>query len=513
MGWRDRLGRQRIGLGFASVALALQAGHSHAWSMHQGVSWLLGFDLLHLAGAGAWLGGLLPLLVVVAGAPAPAGAAAARWFSPLGRLCLYALTASALWQGWVLVGSLPAVIGTAYGWLVLVKLGLFGVLFGFAWMNRYRFAPGLLHAGAAARWVLVRSIAGQSGFALAVVCAAAVLSNLPPSMHEQSVWPFAARLSLVTVREDPDYAREVLAGSLMVAGGAVLVFSAIASRHPVRWLLPPAGLALAWFGLPHLSLLLVPAYPTSFYHSPTRFAVTSIMDGAGLYPSHCAGCHGAGGRGDGPGAAGLAVPPADLTAAHLWMHSDGELFWWLSHGMTAPDGTLAMPGFADVLSEDQRWHLIDFIRARNAGLAFAATGAWPVALRAPALEARCVGRAGVSLTDLRGGFVRVVIGPAAAVAGVTTVALAPGAAAGPGLCVVDDTVAASAYALVAGLAGRRVDGAQVLIDPQGVVRAVQPGGGAAGWSDARVLGAELARLRARPVRAMPEGGMQMDMKM
>jgi putative copper export protein/mono/diheme cytochrome c family protein len=517
LGRCDHPARNACALGFASLALAVQAGHSHAWSMHQGPSWLLGFDLVHLASAGAWLGGLAPLLLVVRMAPPAAGAAACRWFSPLGKICVGAIAVSALWQGWVLVGSLPALIGTAYGWLVLIKLALFGGLLGFACANRYRFAPALLGDDpAAARAVLVRSIAVQTGVALAVVFAAGVLSNLPPSMHVQTVWPFAWRFSLVTVRGDPDYAREVLGGSLMVAGAAVLLFSAAASKHKLRWLLPPAALALAWFGLPHLSLLLIPAYPTSYYHSPTRFAASAIMDGAALYPSHCAACHGAGGHGDGPAAAGLPVPPADLTAAHLWMHSDGELFWWLAHGMAAPDGRPAMPGFAGSLTDDQRWHLIDFIRARNAGLAFAATGVWPQPLRAPELEARCAGRSMVTLDDLRGGFVRVVIGPAAVAAapGVTTVLLAPGAAdvPAPGVCIADDT-AAAAFALVTGLPAGRARGAQVLIDPQGWLRAVQPGGAAGSWNDPHALRAELDRLRAAPVKADGAAAMPMDMKM
>jgi mono/diheme cytochrome c family protein len=35
--------------------------------------------------------------------------------------------------------------------------------------------------------------------------------------------------------------------------------------------------------------------------------------GAGLYREHCAACHGPLGRGDGPAASSLRVPPADLT--------------------------------------------------------------------------------------------------------------------------------------------------------------------------------------------------------
>ncbi len=187
-GWRDRPWRQRCALGLAAVALAAQAWHGHAASMHPASIVLIAAGVVHLLGAGAWLGGLLPLLLVVRDAPARGGAAAARWFTPMGKLCVLALAASSLVQGWALVGSLQGLFGTAYGWMALVKLGLFGVLLGFAVLNRYRLAPALLGCDPAlARRALVRSIAVQTGFGLATVVAASVLSSLPPAMHGQPV--------------------------------------------------------------------------------------------------------------------------------------------------------------------------------------------------------------------------------------------------------------------------------------------------------------------------------------
>jgi putative copper resistance protein D len=199
LGWRDN--RWRLGLALipATAALVLQAGHSHAASMYEGPSMLLGCDILHLLGAGAWLGCLLPLWVVVRGSPPGVGAAAARWFSPLGQVCIAALIVSAAVQGWVLVASVPGLVGTAYGWLVLVKSVLFVVLLGFAAANRYRFAPALGHEKSdAARARLVRSLALQTAAGLAMVVAAAVLSDLPPAMHGQALWPFRQRFSLDT---------------------------------------------------------------------------------------------------------------------------------------------------------------------------------------------------------------------------------------------------------------------------------------------------------------------------
>ena len=465
------LSRPRLAFGLSLAALALQAGHSHALSMQPGFSLLLVSDLIHLLGAGAWLGGLLPLLLVVRATPGKVGAGAARWFSPLGKACVVAMTVTAGIQGWGLVASIPGLIGTAYGWMAMAKLSLFGVLFAFAVVNRYRFAPALRGGDpAGAKRTLVRSIAVQTGFGLAVVIAAGVLSNLPPSLHEQPIWPFTMQPSLVTVDEDPEF-KQMVAVALLELGAAGLVLALSLAVRRCR----PVALALAagvaWWAGPDLRLLFVPASPTSFYRSPTDFAATAIMHGAGLYGANCAGCHGAGGRGDGPLAAGLAVPPADLTAAHLWAHSDGEMFGWLTNGIEAPEGGLAMPGFAATLTPDDRWALIDFVRANNAGVAKQASDAWPVPVAAPALTATCSDGRTLTLADLRGGAVRLVFAGGARTAAeddahLTTLTVG---AAGPG-CGTSDPAVAKSYALVLGTDLAALPGSEVLIDPNGWLR-------------------------------------------
>ena len=389
-----------------TAAVILQAGHSHALSMYGGPSLLLLSDVVHLLAAGAWLGGLLPLLLAVQSLPPLGGALAARWFSPLGKACVIAMTITAVYQGWQLVGDVPGLVGTAYGEMAVVKLGLFGALFAFAVVNRYTFAPALLGSDpAAARRTFVRSIAVQTGFGLAVVLAAALLSNLPPALHEQPLWPFDRQFSLVTVEEDPEF-KQIVAIALLELGLAALVLAVALSKRRFRVIAAVIAAGVIWWAAPDLRLLSVPAYPTSFYRSPTAFAAASITRGAMLYPSNCAACHGAGGHGDGPLAASLPVPPADLTASHLWAHPDGELFWWLASGIEAPDGQSAMPGFADKLSPDDRWALIDYVRANNAGVAKRETGQWPVPVAAPALTATCADGQSVTLTDLRGKAVR-----------------------------------------------------------------------------------------------------------
>ena len=336
-------------------------------------------------------------------------AAAARWFSPIGKWCVFGIILSAGFQSWSLIGSVPGLVGTAYGWLALAKLALFAVLLGFAVANRYRLAPALLTPDpACARRALVLSVAIQTGFGLLTVLAAATLASLPPAIHEQPIWPFSVRPSLVAI-EDHDLRQEVALAVLGVAAAIAIALVGFAWKR-VRWPSWILSIVLGLLATPHLDLLFVEAYPTSFYRSPTGFAPASIVHGTELFASNCVTCHGVEGRGDGSLARALTIPPADLTAPHLWDHSDGELFWWLSQGMLAPEGGAAMPGFADRLSKSDRWDLIDAVRAHNAGVAMRETGTWSHPVPAPEFSAICAGERQVDLAELRGRVVRLILG-------------------------------------------------------------------------------------------------------
>jgi putative copper export protein/mono/diheme cytochrome c family protein len=512
-----------VALAFAMAATALQAGHGHALSMEKGPSPLLASEVLHLLCAGAWLGGLAPLLLFVRNAPRLAAASAADSFSPLGVMCVAGLLASACFQGWALVGSFPGLIGTAYGWVALVKIALFLGLLGFAAVNRYRFTPGLISDPTAGRRALLRSIGLETCIGFLVVIAAGVLTSLPPAIHVQPIWPFTIQPSLVTIQEDPEFMQEVKNALAMLAVSLILLLAGVFVRR-IRWLsrgpaIIVAGI-LAWIAIPHLDLLFVEASPTSFYRSPTGFSATAISDGAALYPEHCSACHGPEGRGNGPAGKALPVPPADLTAPHLWAHSDGEMFWWLTHGIEAPNGGSAMPGFAGPLSEDQRWDLIDFVRAHNAGLVHAATGAWPFPVQAPAFQALCADGKTVSSEDLRGKIVRLAfvgkdgedLPPVKEQQRIQVITiLAPGRkevdlAHGSG-CIIEDGGTSQAYAIVAGIASDAIEGSRFLIDPNGWLRVTwrsdrrTTGNPAQNWDDPVALQAEIARIAASPISA------------
>jgi mono/diheme cytochrome c family protein len=70
-------------------------------------------------------------------------------------------------------------------------------------------------------------------------------------------------------------------------------------------------------------------------------------------------CHGAQGHGDGPAARGLRPAPADLTV-HVPLHTEGELWWWITNGIA---GT-PMPAWKAVLTDEERWHLVNYLEAQ-----------------------------------------------------------------------------------------------------------------------------------------------------
>lgn len=92
--------------------------------------------------------------------------------------------------------------------------------------------------------------------------------------------------------------------------------------------------------------------------NPVAPSRASVRQGAMVYQSNCLACHGQKGDGNGPKRKELPVKPADLTDTRTMSGmTDGEIFWKVSTGR----GT--MPAFAKRLSEDQRWHLVNYLRA------------------------------------------------------------------------------------------------------------------------------------------------------
>lgn len=527
----------------AGVALALAAaelvtiagaGHAAAGTGRAGTLQLVA-DAGHLLAAGAWIGGLLPFAWLLAtlrraGGPLSVDVAyeGAKRFSWIGVLAVATLIVTGSVNSIFLVGSVPALLGTDYGHLLLVKLALFLTMAAFAAINRQWLVPQLARRGAsslgAGRDLLAqieRNALIEAGLGLLVLVLVGALGTKPPAFHMQPQWPLPFQLSLAPLADDPAARAEALAAGVIALTGIGLFLYGLKRAHQrtAHVLLGPfLALAVGWWPF---RFMVVPAYPTTFFRSSVPFATSSIVYGGAVYAEHCAPCHGVSGAGDGPLAAGTPVRPADLTAAHIFEHSDGDLFWWISNGIPAG----GMPGFAAELDERKRWDVINFIHARaSAGQAALGTGVTSApAPLAPEFSftrdgidealRHARGQASVLLVFYRlpGSRARLseLVGAEGALAasGLRLVAITDDRAradAGksgdqPDFAVDADEDATAAYAFFAG--SSRFDHCEFLVDRAGFLRARWCADLPGGLADARSLAAAAQAVAARPLEA------------
>lgn len=88
----------------------------------------------------------------------------------------------------------------------------------------------------------------------------------------------------------------------------------------------------------------------------------SIASGATIFQQNCAVCHGADARGDGPLAPTLNPRPSNLII-HVPQHPDADLEGWIANGFPGS----AMPAFKDKLTEQQRWDVLNYLKAQARG--------------------------------------------------------------------------------------------------------------------------------------------------
>jgi len=153
----------------------------------------------------------------------------------------------------------------------------------------------------------------------------------------------------------------VTGGLLLLA--AVLMFFVL--QH-----LSPRSRPLRWVGhwAPVAALCVVGAvvyYQTAVASlgsgptNPIAPNTDSVNAGHALFVANCVPCHGLTGKGDGPVGLTLNPRPADLTLhAVPGVHTDGALWNWITNGYPGS----VMPAFKSVLSDNDRWNLVNYVR-------------------------------------------------------------------------------------------------------------------------------------------------------
>jgi len=380
---RERDERDWVALRLEGAILAAALISALAWAGHaaatQGSAHLvhLAGDSMHLLATGVWLGGLLPLVVLLAWARQSADRAWAAFaqeatprFSILGLVSVGTLVLTGIVNGWILVGDFPHLVGTRYGRVLLLKLILFLPLIAIAAANLLRLRPRLLAVPASDACEMIRgllrrlrrNVLAELSFGAAILLIVGVLGITAPALHVQPTWSFPFRLAWEVRKNVPGVPQALIRGGIgMLLGVGALGYGVLRRRHR-PWAIGLGLAALASFTAITLRVLAVDAYPTTYLRPAVPYSALSIAEGGRLYQENCAGCHGVSGYGDGPAAVGLARKPADLTAKHTADHTAGDMFWWLTHGIAGSP----MPAFGDALSAEDRWDLINFLRALSA---------------------------------------------------------------------------------------------------------------------------------------------------
>jgi len=90
--------------------------------------------------------------------------------------------------------------------------------------------------------------------------------------------------------------------------------------------------------------------------NPFKGDATAILDGKKIFMSMCAVCHGETGKGNGAASVAIMPHPANFLSISIENESDGSIFWKLTEGRPP------MASYKTLLTDDQRWKLVTFIR-------------------------------------------------------------------------------------------------------------------------------------------------------
>ena len=176
------------------IALLALIGHAGATPGPAGRVHLAS-DMVHLLGAGAWLGGLPALALLLSqagrcGDPAwrALATAATKRFSLLGIVCVGALLASGLINSWNLLAGPRDLVATDYGRWLALKIGLFAAMVAIAAVNRFHLTPRLAVPGAMR--ALQRNNLAETGLGLCCCSSAPSAPWSQPRMSTPHQWKF-----------------------------------------------------------------------------------------------------------------------------------------------------------------------------------------------------------------------------------------------------------------------------------------------------------------------------------
>jgi copper transport protein len=261
---RSRRGLIALGAPLCLLTL-LPALAGHA-SVQAPVWLMLPANVLHVAAMAVWLGGIAVLVLVLRRATrrleteerAPLLVAVVSRFSTLAGAAFAVLLASGIVQGIVEVASVSALVHTAFGRAVLIKMVLFAVLVRLGWENRARILPalrGMAHDPVRAGVLLRRTLRLELAIAVVVLGVTGALAGYPPSTavssgpvsREADIGPAHLQATVDPARVGPDqihlYLFDHHTGAEFTSAKQVTITAALPARGiaPIAMNVSPAG--------------------------------------------------------------------------------------------------------------------------------------------------------------------------------------------------------------------------------------------------------------------------------
>jgi putative copper resistance protein D len=360
------------------AALTLAAGSlaSHSAAGELSVTSVLPYAL-HIVLASVWFGGLPAVLSIMFASTGKrsheevdrSDVQTLKRFSAIALPVMVAIVATGIIVADSMIDtSYASLVATSYGWLLNTKLALLAVILVLGACARRIWIPSLdknAEVAAAGRRGLRKWVTVEFVLALVLVLVATMLANAVPAKHDViENWPYPFRFSI-----DATWGKL----SVMIGAGVGVVLFALAGgmvalgrtkRWETKWRIAiPAVLAACALAVA-LPPIAIQAFPETYRKTPVPFDAISVANGATLFAANCVACHGPQAKGNGVEAKRFAIPPVDLlTEPHTALHTAGDFFSWLTHGIP---GT-GMPEFSDELSEEDRWDVVNFLHATSRG--------------------------------------------------------------------------------------------------------------------------------------------------
>ncbi len=129
--------------------------------------------------------------------------------------------------------------------------------------------------------------------------------------------------------------RKIILTASVIITGFIIMTSSIQPQDPKYWIAPKEADALK---------------------NPLKDNAVATAAGKKLYMQMCTICHGDKGKGDGVASAALNPRPGNFITQKVQGQTDGAIFWKMTNGKPP------MAAYKDILKEEQRWQLVNYIR-------------------------------------------------------------------------------------------------------------------------------------------------------